>query len=309
MPKKIKIVLTLVAIVAVFAIYELVQFVHTTVNSGSVSALISTSYQDTITCPTCDPDHDGLTNAEEARWGTDPLNPDTDGDGFKDGEEVASGHDPLIPGPNDLLDTSKNITNNVTDLVLGGLYAQDLKPTSTNYDQSIGAISQSVIDDFNGAQPSTVNPKLILTGGSKEEQETYLNDIAQLIKSSIWTHPLASDYQTNPDKYADQYITGFLVLKYNLMDAYQKLLLIRVPKNWQDIHYSLLDIINRTIVNYGFAGSYQADPYKAALALNEIQNLNDATKTLLAQISLRISQSNLTPSSDFYQLLNQLNSQ
>jgi hypothetical protein len=45
-----------------------------------------------------DPDHDGLTNEEEARLGTDPHNPDTDGDGLLDGWEV-KGHRGLdLPG-------------------------------------------------------------------------------------------------------------------------------------------------------------------------------------------------------------------
>jgi outer membrane protein OmpA-like peptidoglycan-associated protein len=35
-----------------------------------------------------DDDHDGLTNGEERRLGTDPHNPDTDGDGLSDGDEV-----------------------------------------------------------------------------------------------------------------------------------------------------------------------------------------------------------------------------
>jgi len=44
-----------------------------------------------------DTDSDGLFDREEIMtWGTDPLNPDTDGDGYLDGEEVLSGHDPLI---------------------------------------------------------------------------------------------------------------------------------------------------------------------------------------------------------------------
>ena len=39
-----------------------------------------------------DDDNDGLTNAEERRYGTDPENPDTDGDGLSDGEEVKRYH-------------------------------------------------------------------------------------------------------------------------------------------------------------------------------------------------------------------------
>ncbi len=45
-----------------------------------------------------DDDNDGLTNAEERRYGTDPNNPDTDGDGLTDGEEVKRYHtNPLNP--------------------------------------------------------------------------------------------------------------------------------------------------------------------------------------------------------------------
>ena len=35
-----------------------------------------------------DDDDDGLTNGEEAVWGTEIDNPDTDGDGLEDGDEV-----------------------------------------------------------------------------------------------------------------------------------------------------------------------------------------------------------------------------
>ena len=48
-----------------------------------------------------DPDHDGLTNAEEKLYGTNPNNPDTDGDGYSDGVEVRGGYDPLKAAPGD----------------------------------------------------------------------------------------------------------------------------------------------------------------------------------------------------------------
>ncbi|WP_209404936.1 gliding motility-associated C-terminal domain-containing protein [Pseudozobellia sp. WGM2] len=44
---------------------------------------------------TNDCDNDGLTNDEEAAFGTDPNDPDSDGDGIPDGQEVTDGTDPL----------------------------------------------------------------------------------------------------------------------------------------------------------------------------------------------------------------------
>lgn len=43
-----------------------------------------------------DPDRDGLSNNDEAAWGTDPYHPDSDGDGISDGEEVSLGLQPLL---------------------------------------------------------------------------------------------------------------------------------------------------------------------------------------------------------------------
>jgi len=45
-----------------------------------------------------DTDGDGLTDDQEAIYGTDPMNPDTDGDGYLDGDEVAGGYNPNGPG-------------------------------------------------------------------------------------------------------------------------------------------------------------------------------------------------------------------
>jgi|GEM_PF-5448471 len=46
-----------------------------------------------------DDDNDGLSDIDEARLGTDPLNPDTDKDGMPDGQEVSQGTNPRIADP------------------------------------------------------------------------------------------------------------------------------------------------------------------------------------------------------------------
>lgn len=50
---------------------------------------------------TKDTDQDGLTDQEEIRLGTSPVNPDSDEDGFLDGTETQAGYDPLKLGPDD----------------------------------------------------------------------------------------------------------------------------------------------------------------------------------------------------------------
>lgn len=50
-----------------------------------------------VLSPGADPDADGLTNAEELRWSSDPRVADTDGGGTWDGAEVAVGTSPTDP--------------------------------------------------------------------------------------------------------------------------------------------------------------------------------------------------------------------
>lgn len=45
-----------------------------------------------------DSDHDGISDEQELREGTDPLLADTDGDGVRDGEELSLGTNPLRAG-------------------------------------------------------------------------------------------------------------------------------------------------------------------------------------------------------------------
>lgn len=49
-----------------------------------------------------DADGDGLTDEQEQRYGTDPMNGDTDGDSYPDGVEIRHGYDPKNSVPKKL---------------------------------------------------------------------------------------------------------------------------------------------------------------------------------------------------------------
>lgn len=115
-----------------------------------------------------DSDHDGLSDADEVRYHTNPLKADTDGDGFSDGTEVAKGFDPNGPGK---LTKGANVNPTPT---------QPTTPAQAPLEQSGVALATvysgngSYTCDITGGvtKPNTVTVKI---KGKKMRQETPLN--------------------------------------------------------------------------------------------------------------------------------------
>lgn len=175
-------VIALMVIAAIVLLYLLSNYVHGLATGGPTLFNNSSLSEDKENCATCDPDKDGLTNAEEVLWNTDPFNPDTDGDGFKDGEEVASGHNPLVPGPDDLIEIS-NLTEQLSNLTVGGLLTGELNPASDSYDQLLADITSSVMDSGKYIFNQKFDPgglKVVL--GNLKTNQTYAQQISLLIQ-------------------------------------------------------------------------------------------------------------------------------
>lgn len=297
MPTKIKIFLTLLTLAAVFSIYKTGTSLRD-FSRGTIGLTVSSP----LPVLDHDADHDGLTNAEESYWNTDWQNHDTDNDGFKDGEEVASGHDPNKPGPGDLLNTSKNITDNLENLIVGGLYTKDLEPdkNNTKYNKSIDGLALAVIDDFYNSQTPSSRPRLTLIDSSRENQEIYLKDVAQIIKNDL----LLSGPKIPFRGKAEENIILLASLKNNFDTIYQKLIQMSVPKKWKDLHHNLIALVDRAAKNYESLGQYKTDPYKAYVALGDLQNSDAEVKKILQQIQTNIIQNKLSLDDEFYKLLN-----
>ena len=299
MPNKIKIFFGFLVLIALFSVYSIFNSL-----SGKPVPFAAIGIEKNLPSPDTDADRDGLSNKEESYWNTDFQNPDTDGDGFLDGEEVASGRDPLTPGPDDiLLYGSNNITANITDLIIGGLYTKDLKPGTDNekYDKAISDLSLSVIDDFYSTPTDQKNISPTLTDNSPENQKNYLNNMAKIIKENLLDFPEKLD----TGKQLDQQSGFFLNKSFQYKKSYDALSKMPVPKNWEFVHRAALDILNRLALNYFSISSYNSDPIKSFLSLNEVQqNIQPAIRELLQQVQLKIRENNLTLDNDVYEVLN-----
>jgi len=73
----------------------------TLVHKGAVAARVARPWlfqEDALGGPgALDSDHDGISDEDEIRMGTNPYDADTDHDGYPDGLEIALGSDPLDP--------------------------------------------------------------------------------------------------------------------------------------------------------------------------------------------------------------------
>jgi hypothetical protein len=120
-----------------------------------------------------DDDGDGLVAGDEQYWQTDPQDTDTDDDGFLDGEEILSGHDPRVPGPKDYLDRRQNLTQQTTDLLVGGLLSGELMPDHPNYQETLNTFVQSLTEQESSLDRTSL-VELKISDNSDTAKQAYI---------------------------------------------------------------------------------------------------------------------------------------
>jgi len=147
---KILIIILLLLIVAAAAAATLWQYGYLPgsdskdINTNTMTDRITnqTNINQTVTATSpIDSDNDGLADAEEAQYGTDPQKADTDGDSYNDKQEIDSGHDPLVAYQETPI--IKDCSTNIDCLIEA---ARICNPAKLNYSISLDMGPFGVID-------------------------------------------------------------------------------------------------------------------------------------------------------------------
>ena len=246
-----------------------------------------------------DQDQDGLSDAEEMIWNTDPFNPDTDGDGFKDGEEVTSGHNPLKVGPDDLLD-STNATDNLTGLALAGLVEGSLKPGSLNYEKSLNDLANSVASGIRFSKPKLFT--ITTLTDTKQNYTNYLKNLSPIFDKFLVV--FIDELDTMPKKLeimgqfglSEPGIINYYSAKSkSFKDITSSLEIMKVPKSWKDIHIALMEMTD------GLSGANDSisrgpkDPIKAYAAINYVSSDYVNLQDLISKMDQLITQQGIDP--------------
>ncbi|MBI2676722.1 MAG: hypothetical protein HYX21_02080 [Candidatus Yanofskybacteria bacterium] len=286
-----------------------------------VSESIKVDYQDSD-----DFDHDGLKNAEEAVWGSDPYNPDTDGDGYLDGEEAFSDHNPTQADNDSLAKTrrflSMNSTERLASLVAGGVLSGDLKKSnnSQTYAQSVDSTaSATVYSILSALEDVNVGDEVKnLVENTKEAQENYLNIAFRAISEDITEILLGQPKELvllfSPDQTADseeiyddqqkeRIKSKFLEHSVKFQQAYDEINNSSVSREWLGIHKKILTLLKKLELYYRSIALSTDDPLKQMVVLGNLQTVYLEAQPILLEINAKIKANNLTPpDSDFFDI-------
>ncbi|MDP3997320.1 MAG: hypothetical protein Q8P73_02365 [bacterium] len=269
----------------------------TTPGSGTGLTPADTGTQQLVN-PGGDDDNDGLSNADEVLWGTDPSNPDTDGDGFYDGEEVAANHNPTIAGPDDALPENFSPGQNLQPLNAAPLQVDqyfvdnlDLsgpkEDLTAKYQQQYKEEERTAntLSEFTKAQPIITKlptPKETTINVAKVDSSyvlaTYLgvaNGIYDITDTKLFDNAISNLMKGDVSS-----VRGLAMSVRLYQDSLTK---TTVPPVALPVHKLLLGYTELLAATYDQMALFNEDPMKAILAIRQLGEVNDQYYPLIRQ--------------------------
>ncbi|MEK7598147.1 MAG: hypothetical protein AAB487_00215 [Patescibacteria group bacterium] len=288
-----------------------------------------------------DSDQDGLTDAEERTYGTNPQKSDTDGDGYSDGTEVKSGYDPLKPAPGDRIieeettslpateaaGSEENLTdsmvNRVSALMNGDLTGQNQDVSMEDVQEIIEEAMSAKVTEADLPQVSKDEIKIKKqdyaklsaterTAKEKEDFVKYSTAIAYIISSNS-TKPITSesDLKSTTDSVVQQISTAMLTRNPALLEGLsqngEKMLNqmkeVEVPEDLVDLHVKGLAFAKYAMTLKDSLSPNLADPFSDLVKFSKMQSFGEVLLGFGSEMQSKITQYGITVS-DASQLIN-----
>lgn len=237
---------------------------------------------------TTDIDEDGLSDAKEIIYGSDPYKTDTDGDGFSDGDEIRAGFDPTIPGKS---------VGRLRDDPNASLSVQYFSWAQQQTGDDDPSIDENSIEAFlqekgmlNFSLPFVSDHEIIFTNDDPKKIKDYLAMTSSLNLPERGSPflALARDVVQNSNLETLFYVTNRVD---SSLTALKK---TGVPASLKELHRRYLGIWSMVKESFDALGRAQQDPVGVLLAqkrgewlLKEIGRVEDERAQIISDLRLR----------------------
>lgn len=256
----------------------------------------ATPIQQQLIDPAGDSDFDGLTNADETLWGTNPNTQDTDGDGYKDGEEVAANHNPTIPGPNDKLPELTSSTPAQTSF--DSFFADNVdltggkKNLTQEYARSVPDKDKSPVSLAQFIQSQPLNTTLPRVDDAQIKiEKTTITSLAEymLAASTIGILWDKSSMNTALNEFYDnRQVYGFVDIANQVYQLHNHVAGLTVPNEAIRYQRILLGYCKLLIGTLLQVANYDADQARAMVAIRQLDAIDRLYFPLIAQEKQRL---------------------
>lgn len=255
-----------------------------------------------------DSDQDGLSDQEEAVYGTNPRVADSDHDGYSDGAEIKSGYDPLIPAPGDRITketetvsadsaTETSLTKEVAQKILtltNDTTATDEESQQISLDQVKTLIDESLQPQTADAELPAIDIKELkilkqnytgtaekIAAKKKADFINYAVGVYYVFSSNSQT-PIVStgDMPKTITLISQQIITAMTTGDFKSLNGlsasaekiYEQMKSIEVPEEMVEAHIKMLQFAKYAVTIKDSMNSNSQDPLAQIASLSRMQN-------------------------------------